>query len=162
MTIWRGHDRQIAELIAAPDAGRMHHGWIFAGPQGVGKAGIATDFAKRLLVDGAERAVSANRLAPDDNDSTVKLMEAGAHPDFVRLERLEKDGKGADNGSLARNITVDQVRGLARLLHSAPSMGTRLLLHGQMIDIRRRPVIRTIWREIKTRTRGRAGSQAAA
>ncbi len=128
MTIWRGHDRQIAELIAAPDAGRMHHGWIFAGPQGVGKVGIATDFAKRLLVDGAGRAVPADRLAPDDNDSAIKLMDAGAHPDFVRLERLEKDDRKGEGGSLARNITVDQVRGLARLLNNAPSMGTRRVI----------------------------------
>ncbi len=52
MTHWRGHDRQIVELIGALDAGRFHHGWIFAGPAGLGKAGIAYDFAKRLLVAG--------------------------------------------------------------------------------------------------------------
>jgi len=128
MTIWRGHDRQIAELIAAPDAGRMHHGWIFAGPRGVGKAGIATDFAKRLLVSGAGRAVPADRFAPDESDSAVKLMDAGAHPDFVRLERLEKDDKKGGEGTLARNITVDQVRSLARLLNNAPSMGERRVI----------------------------------
>lgn len=128
MTVWRGHDAQIAELIAAPESGRMHHGWIFAGPQGVGKAGIATDFAKRLLVSGAGRAVPADRLAPSESDSAVKLMDAGAHPDFMRLERLEKDDKKGEGGSLARNISVDQVRGLARLLNNAPSMGERRVI----------------------------------
>jgi DNA polymerase-3 subunit delta' len=128
MTLWRGHDSQIAELIAAPNSGRMHHGWIFAGPQGVGKAGIATDFAKRLLVSGAGRAVLADRLAPDPSDPAVKLMDAGAHPDFVRLERLERDDKKGEGGSLARNISVDQVRSLARLLNNAPSMGDRRVI----------------------------------
>lgn len=128
MTIWRGHDEQIAELIAAPDAGRMHHGWIFAGPQGVGKAGIATDFAMRLLVQGAGRAVPPDRLAPSENDPAVKLMDAGAHPDFMRLERLEKDDKKGEGGTLARNISVDQVRSLARLLNNAPSMGSRRVI----------------------------------
>ncbi|MBO9582359.1 MAG: AAA family ATPase [Sphingobium sp.] len=128
MTIWRGHDAQIGELIAAPESGRMHHGWIFAGPQGVGKAGIAADFAKRLLVSGAGRPVPTDRLAPGDGDAAVKLMDAGAHPDFVRLERLEKEDKKGEGGSLARNINVDQVRGLARLLNNAPSMGSRRVI----------------------------------
>lgn len=129
MTLWRGHDRQIAQLIAAPDAGRMHHGWIFAGPQGVGKAGIAFDFAKRLLVLGAGGAAPADRLAPPDGDVAVKLMDAGAHPDFMRLERLEReDRKGESGGTLARNISVDQVRSLSRLLNNAPSMGSRRVI----------------------------------
>ncbi|MBO9671501.1 MAG: AAA family ATPase [Sphingobium sp.] len=128
MTDWRGHDAQIEELIAAPESGRMHHGWIFAGPQGVGKAGIATDFAKRLLVSGAGRPVPADRLAPPESDAAVKLMEAGAHPDFVRLERLEKEDKKGEGGALARNISVDQVRSLARLLNNAPSMGSRRVI----------------------------------
>ena len=129
MTLWRGHDRQIAQLIAAPDAGRMHHGWIFAGPQGVGKAGIAFDFAKRLLVLGAGGAAPVDRLAPPDGDVAVKLMDAGAHPDFMRLERLEReDRKGESGGTLARNISVDQVRSLSRLLNNAPSMGSRRVI----------------------------------
>ncbi len=128
MTDWQGHDSQIAELIGALDAGRLHHGWIFAGPQGVGKAGIATDFAKRLLVAGAGRPVPADRLAPPESDPNVKLFDGGAHPDFMRLERLERDDKKSDSTSLARNISVDQIRSLSRLLHSAPSMGSRRVI----------------------------------
>lgn len=127
MTRWLGHDAQIAELIAASATERMHHGWIFAGPKGVGKAGMAFDFAKRLLVAGAGRPVPQDVLAPSDNDAIIKLLLARAHPDFVRLERLERETKGSE-GQLARNITVDQVRGLARLLHSAPAMGSRRIV----------------------------------
>jgi DNA polymerase-3 subunit delta' len=125
MTDWLGHDAQIKTLIAASGETRLHHGWIFAGPKGIGKAGIALDFAKRLLVSGAGRAVPADRLAPGDDDMAVKLLASGAHPDFMRLERLERDSKGGEGGQLARNITVDQIRGLARLLHSAPALGSR-------------------------------------
>ncbi len=128
MTLWQGHDAQIAALIEASSAERMHHAWIFAGPRGVGKAGIAYDFAKRLLVAGSGRPVPADYLAPGEEDAIVRLLEGGAHPDFVRLERLEKDSKKSDDTQLARNITVDQVRGLSRLLHSAPSMGTRRIV----------------------------------
>ena len=128
MTAWLGHESQIASLIEASTTDRMHHGWIFAGPRGIGKAGIALDFAKRLLVAGAGRAVPVDQLGPDESDQAVKLLSSGAHPDFVRLERLEKDDKKADNGQLARNITVDQIRGLSRLLHSAPSFGSRRIV----------------------------------
>ncbi len=105
----------------------MHRGWIFAGPQGVGKAGIATDFAMRLLVSGRRQArARAIALAPDDNDPAIGLMEAGAHPDFMRLERLEKDDKKGEAWIAgAQYHGVDQVRGLARLLNNAPSMGSR-------------------------------------
>jgi DNA polymerase-3 subunit delta' len=125
MTGWLGHDAQIETLIAASGEARLHHGWIFAGPKGIGKAGIAYDFARRLLVSGAGRAVPADRLAPNEDDMAVKLLASGAHPDFMRLERLERDSKGGEGGQLARNITVDQIRGLARLLHSAPALGAR-------------------------------------
>ncbi|MCW2350257.1 DNA polymerase III subunit delta' [Sphingobium sp. B12D2B] len=124
MTRWLGHDEQIAALIEASATTRLHHGWIFAGPRGLGKAGIAYDFARRLLVSGAGRPVPSDRLAPDPTDPAMRLFDGGAHPDFMRLERLERDSK-TDSGALARNITVDQVRSLSRLLHSAPSMGSR-------------------------------------
>jgi len=128
MRDWQGHDAQITALIAASGTERLHHGWIFAGPRGLGKAGIAFDFAKRLLAAGAGRPVPSHHLAPPDDDPTVRLLLGGAHPDFVRLERLERDDRRGEGGQLARNITVDQVRGLARLLHSAPSMGSRRII----------------------------------
>lgn len=128
MTRWRGHDREIAELIAAQTSGRLHHGWIFAGPQGVGKAGIARDFAKRLLVSGAGGAVPADVLTPRADDPAVTLFDAGAHPDFMSLERLERDDRKGESSGLARNISIAQVRGLSRLLNSAPSMGTRRVI----------------------------------
>lgn len=125
MTQYYGHDRQIAELIALAERDRLHHGWIFAGPRGIGKAGIASDFAKRLLLIGAGEPVPADQLAPASEHPIIHLLEGGAHPDFACLQRLEREDRKGESGALARNITVDQVRGLARLLSNAPSMGTR-------------------------------------
>jgi DNA polymerase-3 subunit delta' len=48
----------------------------------------------------------------------VKLVEAGSHPDMRRLERLMNE----KTGNLARNISVDQVRGLAELFDLSPAM----------------------------------------
>ena len=48
----------------------------------------------------------------------VKLVEAGSHPDMRRLERLVNE----KTGNLARNISVDQVRGLGELFDLSPAM----------------------------------------
>lgn len=124
MTRWIGHDAQLAELIDAVASHRLHHGWIFAGPKGVGKAGIATDFAARLLSPDQNLPVASESFTPEESQTT-RLMESGTHPDFLRLERLEKDDKKSEETRLARSITADQARGVARLLQRAPSMGAR-------------------------------------
>jgi DNA polymerase III subunit delta' len=109
MTDIIGHDIQWTEVMQAASGERMHHGWLLTGPEGIGKASFAREVALSLLA-GEGRAIS-----PDH--PTAKLVMAGAHPDYADLSRLEKD-----NGELARNITVDQVRSLHRLLESAPSI----------------------------------------
>src|SRR4051794_40525383 len=48
----------------------------------------------------------------------VKLVEAGSHPDMRWLERLVNE----KTGNLARNISVDQVRGLSELFELSPAM----------------------------------------
>ena len=122
MTRWRGHDAQLTELIEAQASERLHHAWIFAGPRGVGKAGVAFDFAARLLADTVNAGNAPDRFAPSESQAT-RLLENGAHPDFALLQRLEKDNaKGSDGKALARNITIEQVRGLSRLLNGTPSM----------------------------------------
>ncbi|MEK6637582.1 MAG: DNA polymerase III subunit delta', partial [Pseudomonadota bacterium] len=44
-----GHDIQIAAFLGELDGTRLHHGWLFTGPQGIGKASIAHALAKRAL-----------------------------------------------------------------------------------------------------------------
>lgn len=88
---------------------RLHHAWLLTGPRGIGKASFADRCARLLL--GADREGSVG----------AKLMGAGSHPDFRRLERQVND----KTGSLARNITVDQVRLLRTLMSTATAMGGR-------------------------------------
>jgi DNA polymerase-3 subunit delta' len=97
----------------------MHHGWILAGPKGIGKGGFARAMALRLLADAAGPPVEENGLAVPDHHPVRRLIEASAHPDYAELAPLEKDGV------TARNISVDQVRGLQRLTQSAPSLSPR-------------------------------------
>lgn len=111
----------MAALAAALADGRMPHAWLFAGERGIGKASLAWRFARTLLSAPAGGGPEPLPFDPP----THRLMEGGAHPDFVRLERLEKPAKGNAEARLARGISIEQVRGLSRLLNSASAMGGR-------------------------------------
>lgn len=122
MTMILGHDAQARTLMAAARSGRMHHGWILSGPKGIGKAMFARALALRLLADAAGPPVEGAGLSVPENHPISRLIEASAHPDYALLSPLEKDGVAA------RNISVDQVRGLQRLIQSAPSLSHRRIV----------------------------------
>lgn len=122
MTSLIGHDRQAATLLAAIGSGRLHHGWILAGPRGIGKATFARTLALRLLAEAAGPSFAAEGLGVPADHPIAKLIEAEAHPDYAELRCLEKET------GTARNISVDQVRGLQRLIQSAPSLSPRRIV----------------------------------
>lgn len=117
MTPLYGHDEAVAAFRAALDSGRLHHAWLIAGPKGVGKATFAGKAALRVLAQGMGPVDAPGLDVPGDHPA-AKLVEAGSHPDLMRLERLLRDN-GVD---LARSITVDQVRGLQRLFATTASL----------------------------------------
>ena len=49
MTRIFGHDAHFQSFAKAMASGRLHHGWILAGPRGVGKAGFAQEAARMLF-----------------------------------------------------------------------------------------------------------------
>ena len=112
-----GQDRAVAQLLTAWKSKRMHHAWLLAGPRGLGKAIIAVTAARRMLAEAAGPHPGGAALEVDDQHPTARLLAAGSHPDFRKLERLERP-----TGGLARNISVDQVRGLGEMLAMTPSM----------------------------------------
>ncbi len=117
MTLY-GLDTQHAIFRAAIAGDRLHHAWLLAGPRGVGKASFANDVAELLLRAG------------DTQSNGAKLLEAGSHPDFRRLERLPNE----KTGILARNITVDQVRHLRSLFATATAISDRRVIIIDSID----------------------------
>lgn len=106
----------------------MHHGWILAGPKGIGKSSFARALAQRLLADAAGPVVEGEGLAVPESHPVRRLIEATAHPDYAELSPIEKDGV------TARNISVDQVRGLQRLIQSAPSLSPRRVVVIDSVD----------------------------
>jgi len=125
-----GHEEAVAAFRAALDTGRLHHAWLLAGPEGVGKALFADKAALRLLAEGAGPPVHAPGLDVPDEHPVARLAAAGSHPDLARLERLTKEG----GTELARSISVDQVRGLQRLFATTPSLSPRRAVVIDAID----------------------------
>lgn len=122
MTMLLGHDVQASTMTRAAGGGRMHHGWILAGSKGIGKASFARALAQRLLADAAGPPVQRDGLDVPENHPIRRLIEASAHPDYAELAPLEKES------GTARNISVDQVRGLQRLIQSSPSLSLRRIV----------------------------------
>jgi DNA polymerase-3 subunit delta' len=133
LTALFGHDSAIAAFRLGLDGGRLHHAWLIAGPEGIGKASLAARMALRVLAEGQGR-IDLPGLDVPDRHPAAHLLAAGSHPDFVRLERLPNEK--STSGELARNINVDQVRGLSRLFSTTSSMSPwRVVLIDSIDDL---------------------------
>lgn len=117
-----GHDAAESEFLSAFRAGRLHSGWLIAGPQGVGKATLAYRIAAFLLADPAGDAASLT-VPPDDPD--LRLIRQGAHPRLFVLRRAPQE-KG--DGFRAQ-ITVEEARRLRGFFQlSATDGGRRVVI----------------------------------
>ncbi|WP_251566940.1 DNA polymerase III subunit delta' [Erythrobacter sp. 3-20A1M] len=104
-----GHEAAWREWNAARSGARMHHAWILAGKQGLGKRAFANAAARSLV--GAE--------------------EGTQHPDILTLTHPPKDDKEdrkrADGKPYerARSIRIAQIREMQRRLATRPTLGER-------------------------------------
>jgi DNA polymerase III subunit delta' len=110
-----GHDDNLRAFTGALGAGKLHHGWILAGPRGLGKAGFARQAAAMLI---------------DPQSRHSALIERGSHPDLITLSRLPKEppkeGEAADpDAELKRSISVDQIRSLQARLTTRPGLSDK-------------------------------------
>jgi DNA polymerase-3 subunit delta' len=93
-------------------SGKMHHAWILAGKQGLGKSVFAMAAARELV---AEAGVPQPEL----------------HPDILKLEPLpanDDEAKKKEEGKpylTKRNISIDQVRQVQHRLITRPTLGSR-------------------------------------
>ena len=85
---------QEQEFLSAFNAGRLHHAFLLAGPQGVGKATFAWR-AARFLLSGKEKGevslfgepepITSMMIAAEDRVTT--LLAQNSHPDLYLLRR---------------------------------------------------------------------------
>ncbi len=140
-----GHSEAVAAFRTAFADRRLHHAWLISGPEGIGKALFAAKAALRVLAEGAGPPVTASGLDVPPSHPIAKLVEAGSHPDLMRLERLTKDS----GTELARSITVDQVRGLQRLFSTTSSMSPWRVVIIDAIDDLERPAANALLKNLE-------------
>ncbi len=104
-----GHAAAEQRFIAAKESGRLHHGWIFQGPSGIGKSIVARRMAG-LMLGAAAADASAD-------DKTMQLIMSGGHPDLKWVTRGLND-----KGKLRQDIAVEQIRDLNQFFALRPAL----------------------------------------
>jgi len=98
---------QQQRLVAAADGDRLHHAYLFEGPEGIGKGTFARWLARYVNCEAAERPCGSCR--------TCHQMTIGTHPDLIEVL--------PDPDKATRIITAEQAQTLIRSLqlqrHSA-------------------------------------------
>ena len=133
MTSLVGNAAAKAAFRAGLSSAQLHHAWLIAGPEGVGKASFARMAAIRMLAEAAGATGLPGDFDVPEEHPTRRMIEAGAHPDYRLLERLPKDpDKPGQN--IARSIPIGQVRGLNPMFATKPSMSSRRVVVIDSID----------------------------
>lgn len=107
-----GHGEAERELAAAFAGGRMHHGWLLAGAEGIGKATLAYRLARHVLAAPEERDAFGGSLGVPGDCSAARQIAAMAHPGLLVLRR-PYDTK---TKRFAATLPVDEVRRLKGFL----------------------------------------------
>ena len=106
-----GHAEQAATFRGAVTSGQLHHAWLLAGPQGIGKATFAQAAATWLLARAAGPAagVDGNSFAVAPQHPTARLIAAGSHLDFRVVERVVNPNVRPAEAKLRSEIAIDQI-----------------------------------------------------
>ena len=114
MTPLIGHDEAWRAWRSAMTSERMHHGWILAGPKGVGKGMFARAAAAALVAEPGAAQPPADR-----------------HPDILIPEHPpenKEETKKRDDGQpykRKRSIPIDEIRTIQHRLNTRPTLGSR-------------------------------------
>lgn len=125
-----GHRDAETAFLEGWQGGRLHHAWLLAGPQGMGKGAFAARVARFLVTHGSGGEGQMLPLDDPGDSAAGRLVDAGNHPEILHLARQPKD-KGKE---LARNITIEQVRELKTRLHFSLSLGEWRVIIVDAID----------------------------
>lgn len=102
-----GHNEVEKALAKAISSNKIFPTWIFCGPFGVGKASIATKFAKCLLSD---KVVPGESLDIVKDDPVNSLVDKRTHPDFFVLEQTTEA------------VSIDEIRELMLKIRKKPTI----------------------------------------
>ena len=156
-----GQDRAVQILGDQLASGRLHHGYIFHGPSGIGKCTTALAFARILLCHNAQPDL-AGRVSACGQCDACRLLEAGVitgeaaasaggdepaaspHPDLhvIRKELCSVSSVNTVRNRKQMNIPVDLLRELViggttsdGHYHDAPAHKSSTMRHGKVFII---------------------------
>lgn len=118
-------------FLTAFNSGKLPHAWLLCGPKGIGKATLAHRIARFAMSQPNDEAAGPGlfgdalpksdptSLYTDPDSSVFHRVSAGAHADFLLIERTvdEKTGK------TRKEIRVDEVRQISAFLSKTPAEG---------------------------------------
>jgi DNA polymerase III subunit delta' len=107
-TVLFGHVQAEAALLSAYRSARMPHGFLLAGPKGIGKATLAYRMTRFVFAhpDPARHEVQiASSLEVDGKNPVARRIAAQAQPDLLVIERTVND-----RGVLHKQIAVEDIR----------------------------------------------------
>jgi len=120
-----GHEAAEKALAEALAGGRMHHAWLLAGREGIGKATLAYRFARHALAAPHERDPFHVSLAVGAETAAARQVRALSHPGLLVIRRVY-DTK---TKRFSASIPVEEVRRLRTFLsHSAAEGHWRVVL----------------------------------
>ena len=106
-----GHGAAEAVVAEAIASGRLHHGWLISGEEGIGKATFAYRIARFLLAQKEEQPEAAATLGTSD-ERTARQVANLSHPGLFVLRRAwDLSGK-----KFRQTIAIDEVRALRHFL----------------------------------------------
>ena len=108
-----GHAAFTDALSQSMASGRVAHGWLLIGPQGIGKSIMACMAAAWLL---SETRPAGQGFSLDRADPGANLVIRGSHPDLMLVRPQTEDNKSGQ-------IKIDQIRKLAGFMANKPGRG---------------------------------------
>lgn len=90
---------------------RLAHGYIFYGPDGVGKTMAAKEFGKVLLCEDRRQAESSSWQDSCDRCQSCKLVDASTHPDFHEIYKELITLIPGKERHKATELGIDVIRG---------------------------------------------------
>lgn len=125
-----GHNAIEDKFLNLITDNKLPHGLVFSGIKGIGKSTFAYRLVKFLLaqpvIDPNQNSMFADdvpaaptSLDSDPNNTNIKLLLAGAHPDCMILQRTYDDTKKKFKDS----IDIAEIRKINPFLHMTSSNG---------------------------------------
>lgn len=114
-----GHADAELALTQSFASGRLHHGWMIAGREGIGKATLAYRFARFLLAKPEERDPAHATLHVDEATAAARQVRALSHPGLLLIRRQWD----ATRKRFGVSIPVDEVRRLRGFLAHTADVG---------------------------------------